>query len=101
MLWSPITTSTTSCLSPDFLVGLKYCLLNYHIEEIGKSTKFFSDVNKIGEVVYKGLINDIKVMIKRLGFEETSEVIDLHSRINHINIVNLIGVCYGEGNLTS
>ncbi|KAL5056100.1 hypothetical protein RYX36_036782 [Vicia faba] len=100
-LWSPIRTSTTSCLSPDFLVGLKYCLHNYHIEEIEKATKFFSDVNKIGEVVYKGLINDIEVMIKRLRFEETSEVIDLHSRINHVNIVNLIGVCYGEGNLIS
>nr|WIL60108.1 nodulation protein [Melilotus officinalis] len=100
-LWSPIRTSTTSCLSPDFLVGIKYCLLNYHIEEIEKATNFFSDVNKIGDFVYKGLINDIEVMIKRMRFEDTSEVIDLHSRINHINIVNLIGVCYGESDLIS
>ncbi|XP_004506041.1 protein LYK5-like [Cicer arietinum] len=97
-LWSsPMRTSTTtSCLSPDFLVGLKYCLLNYHIEEVEKATNFFSDENKFGDFVYKGMINDIDVMVKRLRFEETSEVIDLHSRINHINIVNLLGVCYGE-----
>ncbi|PNX92260.1 protein LYK5-like [Trifolium pratense] len=66
--------STTSCLSPDFLVGIKYCLLNYHIEEIEKATNFFSDMNKIGDFVYKGLINDIEVMVKRLRFEDTSEV---------------------------
>jgi LysM repeat protein len=97
-LYSTMRASTTSCLSPDFLVGIKYCLLNYHIEEIEKATKFFSDMNKIGDFVYKGLINDIEVMVKRLRFEDTSEVIDLHSRINHINIVNLVGVCYGEAN---
>jgi LysM repeat protein len=97
-LYSPMRASTTSCLSPDFLVGIKYCLLNYHIEEIEKATNFFSDMNKIGDFVYKGLINDIEVMVKRLRFEDTSEVIDLHSRINHINIVNLVGVCYGEAN---
>lgn len=95
-LWSPMRNSTTSCLSPEILLGIKYCLLNYHIEELQKATKNFNEENKIGDLVYKGLINNLEVMIKRIRFEDTSQVIDLHSKINHINVVNLLGVCYGE-----
>ncbi|KAK7312582.1 hypothetical protein VNO77_36539 [Canavalia gladiata] len=102
---SPISTrtaksSTISCLSPDLLVGIKYCLLNYSIEELEKFTKNFSEENKIGDLVYKGAVNDLEVMIKRVRVEDTSQVIDLHSKINHINIVNLLGVCYGENNVS-
>ncbi|XP_057456113.1 lysM domain receptor-like kinase 4 [Lotus japonicus] len=98
-LWSsPMRTSPAWCLSPDLLLGIKYCLVNYHIKELEKATKSFSEENKIGDFVYEGLINNIEVMIKRMRFEDTSQVIDLHSKINHINIVNLLGVCYGEGN---
>ncbi|XP_061338858.1 lysM domain receptor-like kinase 4 [Gastrolobium bilobum] len=108
-LWSPIRSSpistltgrssTTSCLSPDILAGIKYCLLNYRIEELEKATNNFSEENKIGhDLVYKGLVSNLEVMIKRMRFEDTSKVIDLHSKINHVNIVNLIGVSYGESN---
>ncbi|RDX93302.1 LysM domain receptor-like kinase 4, partial [Mucuna pruriens] len=105
-LWSPTRSSqistktgkssTTWCLSPDLLVGIKYYLLNYSIEELQKATKNFSEENKIGDFVYKGSVNDLEVMIKRMRMEDTQQVIDLHSKINHINIVNLLGVCYGE-----
>nr|KYP37555.1 Protein STRUBBELIG-RECEPTOR FAMILY 7 [Cajanus cajan] len=97
-LWTPTKTSTTWCLSPDLLVGIKYYLLNYSIEELQKATKKFSEENKIGDFVYKGSVNDLEVMIKRMRLEDTRQVIDLHSKINHINIVNLLGVCYGESN---
>ncbi|KAK7341864.1 hypothetical protein VNO80_24805 [Phaseolus coccineus] len=103
---SPISTQTTKsnttwCLSPDLLVGIKYYLLNYTIEELQKGTKNFSLENNIsdeGDFVYKGTVNDLEVMVKRMRLEDTRQVIDLHSKMNHINIVNLIGVCYGESN---
>ena len=103
---SPISSKTgrssaASCLTPDLLAGIKYCLINYSMEEIEKATKNFSEENKIGDMVYKGLVNNLEeVMIKRMRFEDTSQVIDLHSKINHFNIVDLLGVCYGESNVS-
>lgn len=101
---SPLSTRTgrsptPSCLSPDLLVGIKYCLLNYSIEELRKATKDFCEENRIGDSVYKGFVNNIQVMIKRMRYEDTRQVIDLHSKINHVNIVNLLGVCFGENNV--
>ncbi|CAJ1979279.1 unnamed protein product [Sphenostylis stenocarpa] len=111
-LWSPTRSSqistqtaksnTTWCLSPDLLIGIKYYLLNYTIEELHKGTKNFSQENNIyrnqGDFVYKGTVNNLEVMIKRMRMEDTRQVIDLHSKINHINIVKLLGVCYGVSN---
>lgn len=98
-------SSTPWCLSPDLLVEIKYYLLNYSIEELQKATKNFSEESKIcrnrchdNDFVYKGIVNDLEVMIKRMRLEDTQKVIDLHSKINHINIVNLLGVCYGKSN---
>ncbi|XP_015952430.1 lysM domain receptor-like kinase 4 [Arachis duranensis] len=89
--------STASWLTPDLLAEIKYCLVNYTIEEIEKATKNFSDENKIGDLAYKGLLNNLEeVMVKRMRFEDTGQVIDLHSKINHFNIVELLGVCYGS-----
>ncbi|KAH7542656.1 hypothetical protein FEM48_Zijuj02G0097300 [Ziziphus jujuba var. spinosa] len=88
---------TNSSLSPDLLAGIKFSLFNYSIEEIKKATGDFSWQNKIGNEVYEGLMMDNdKVIIKRMRFEDTRQVIDIHSKINHINIVKLRGVCYGE-----
>ncbi|XWS71842.1 hypothetical protein CRYUN_Cryun03dG0172300 [Craigia yunnanensis] len=89
-------SSTNSCLSPDLLAGIKFSLYNYSIEDIKKATNDFNEDTRIGEQVYKGLIDNADVMIKQMKFEETRQVIDMHSKINHINIVNLHGVCYGE-----
>ncbi|MED6158036.1 hypothetical protein PIB30_028964 [Stylosanthes scabra] len=91
-------SSTASCLTPDLLAEIKYCLVNYSIEEIEKATKNFSEENKIGgDLAYKGLLNNLEeVMVKRMRLEDTGQVIDLHSKINHFNIVELLGVCYGS-----
>ncbi|XP_040363220.1 serine/threonine receptor-like kinase NFP isoform X2 [Rosa chinensis] len=93
---SPMST----CLSPDILAGLKYSLFNYSIEEIRKATRDFNEENKTAALVYRGLINNAEVMIKQMTFVETSHVIDVHSKINHINILNLEGVSYGESDLS-
>ncbi|CAN6559838.1 unnamed protein product [Malus baccata var. baccata] len=82
---SPIS----SCLSPGILAGLKYSLFNYSIEKLRRVKRDFNEENKIGSQVYGGMINNVEVMIKQMRFEGTSHVIDVHSKINHINIVNL------------
>ncbi|XAR59730.1 Non-specific serine/threonine protein kinase [Bertholletia excelsa] len=97
----PMTrSSTNSCLSPDLLVGIKYSLSNYSIEDIRKATRYFSEDARINSCVYKGLIDNFEVMIKLMRFENTRLVIDAHSKINHKNIVKLLGVCYGENDFS-
>ncbi|KAM0999820.1 hypothetical protein PS1_006477 [Malus domestica] len=93
---SPIS----SCLSPDILAGLKYSLFNYSIEELRRATRDFNEENKIGSQAYRGIINYVEVMIKQMRFEDTSHVIDVHSKINHINILNLEAVSYGENHMS-
>ncbi|CAA2953648.1 lysM domain receptor-like kinase 4 [Olea europaea subsp. europaea] len=61
-----------------------------------KQQKNVSDETSISPSVYKGLIDNGEVMIKQMKFEGTRQVIDVHSKINHVNIVKLHGVCYGE-----
>lgn len=41
-------------------------------------------------------MDNVSVMIKQMRFEDTFRAIDVHSKINHINIVKLHGVCCGE-----
>ncbi|KAK4440721.1 LysM domain receptor-like kinase [Sesamum alatum] len=92
----PTRSSTNSCLSPDFLVGIKYSLCNYSMEELKRATKNFSQDAKISSSVYRGVMDNGEVMIKQMKFEGTRRVIDVHSKINHVNVVKLHGVCYGE-----
>ncbi|XP_073152703.1 protein LYK5-like [Henckelia pumila] len=91
---TPARSST--CLSPDLLIGIKYSLCTFTMEEIKIATKNLSESSKIINSVYKGTSKNGEVMIKEMRFEDTKQVIDLHSRINHVNIVKLHGVCYGE-----
>lgn len=88
--------STNSCLSPDLLVGIKYNLSNYTIEELRQSTNNFSEEAKISSCMYRGLVDNGEVILKQMSFRRTKQVIDFHSKINHVNIVKLHGVGYGE-----
>ncbi|GMY10301.1 protein LYK5-like [Fagus crenata] len=63
---SPI--SINSCLSPDILVEIKYSLFMYSTEDLKKATNDFGEESKI-------------VMIQQTRFENTRQVIDLHSKI--------------------
>ena len=74
---SPV--STNSCLSPDILVEIKYLLFMYSTEDLKKATNDFGEESKIGgDEIYKGLINNVEVMIQQTRFENTRQVIDLH-----------------------
>ncbi|KAL1811170.1 hypothetical protein DCAR_0623287 [Daucus carota subsp. sativus] len=93
-------SSTNSCLSPDLLIGLKYTLCSYSTEEIREATNDFTEETKINGYLYKGFIDDAEVMIKQMRFEDIRQVIDLHSKMNHVNIMKLLGVCYGESDFS-
>ncbi|CAN4119298.1 unnamed protein product [Withania somnifera] len=97
---TPNRSSTNSCLSPDLLAGIKYTLGEYNIDELTNATCNFSEENKVSDKVYKGCVDNAEVLIKKIRFEDTRQVIDVHSRINHVNIVKLQGVCYGEDDVT-
>ncbi|PWA40720.1 Peptidoglycan-binding lysin domain-containing protein [Artemisia annua] len=94
---SPATRSSpSSCLSPDLLASIKYSLYNFTIDEIRSATRDFSEDCKVSENTYRGSIDDVHVLIKEIEFSEIRHLIDLHSKVNHVNIVKLIGVCYNE-----
>lgn len=40
-------------------------------------------------------------MIKQLRLKEAHQVVDAHARISHINILNLLGVCYADEGRTN
>ncbi|KAL1558517.1 lysM domain receptor-like kinase 4 [Salvia divinorum] len=93
---APLTrSSVNSCLSPDLLVGVKYSLRSYSIEEITTATKNFSGEMKMSGGIYR-CGGEAMMMIKEMRSEKTRQVIDVHSRINHVNIVKLRGVCYSD-----
>ncbi|KAJ0967334.1 hypothetical protein J5N97_024251 [Dioscorea zingiberensis] len=90
-------TSTTSCLSPDLIAGMsKYSLISYAIDELSEATNFFSEDTKLGASVHKGCFAGTELVIKRMEFRDACRVINIHSIINHTNIVHLEGVCYGD-----
>ncbi|KAI3683517.1 hypothetical protein L1987_84023 [Smallanthus sonchifolius] len=94
---SPATRSSpSSCLSPDLLASIKYSLYNLTIEEIKSVTKDFSDECRVNDDTYRGLLDDARVLIKAIEFSEIRHVIDLHSKVNRVNILKLLGVCYNE-----
>lgn len=95
------TNSPNLFLSPDLHVGIKYSLFMYSMgEELRKATRDSTEESKIGDQVFKGLINNVEVMIKQTRFEDTRRTINLYSKINHINIVNLHGIYYGESDFS-
>ncbi|KAJ8551865.1 hypothetical protein K7X08_028308 [Anisodus acutangulus] len=88
----PTTTrsSTNSCFSPDLLAGIKYTLGEYNIDELTNATGNFSEEAKISDNVYRGCVdNNAEVLIKKIRFEDTRQVIDVHS-----------SVCYGGDDIT-
>ncbi|XP_008775351.2 lysM domain receptor-like kinase 4 [Phoenix dactylifera] len=95
-------SSAASCLSPDLVAEMsKYSLVSYSFEELRRATMGFSEDTKLGSSVYKGRLGVADVIIKRMGFGDAQRTISIYSKINHINIVNLEGVCYGESDFSS
>ncbi|ERN13858.1 hypothetical protein AMTRI_Chr06g198910 [Amborella trichopoda] len=99
LLSSSERSSQVSSLSPDLLVGMftvKHPLLSYRLEELKVATGDFGEASKIGKLVYRGRLNSSKVAIKQMGSREVRSVINILTKINHVNLARLLGVCYGR-----
>ncbi|KAJ1687148.1 hypothetical protein LUZ63_018538 [Rhynchospora breviuscula] len=79
----------------------------YRLRDLEEATNNFSDKNKLGTGgsadVYKGMINDTIVAIKKLHGNSVDQQVDaekevhmLHS-LEHENIVKLLGFCFEDG----
>ncbi|KAL5564339.1 hypothetical protein UlMin_027503 [Ulmus minor] len=76
----------------------------FSLEEIKLASNGFSIENKLGEggygPVYKGVLpNGLEIAVKKLsksstqGFEELKNEIDLTARLQHVNLVKVLGFC--------
>lgn len=92
-------SSQLSNLSPDFLDGmskLKHSLMSFSLEELRNATEDFGKASIIGRAVYQGKIRGSIMAIKQMDSEEVARhVIEILTRINHVNMVKLEGCCYG------
>ncbi|KAF5190653.1 kinase domain [Thalictrum thalictroides] len=91
-------SSQMSSFSPDFLDGmakLKHSLLNFSLEELQLATGDFCDASAVGSSVYHGRIGGSHLAIERMESEDAANlVVDILTKINHLNIVRLEGFCY-------
>ena len=90
--------SQLSNLSQDFLDGmskLKQSLMGFSLEELRNATEDFGKAAMIGGAVYQGRIGGRVMAIKEMETEEAAHhVIEILTRINHVNMVKLEGCCY-------
>ncbi|KAF6159521.1 hypothetical protein GIB67_032292 [Kingdonia uniflora] len=92
-------SSKLSGFSPDFLDGmskLKHSLLNFSLEELRLATANFSEDSLVGGSVYQSTVGESHFAIEEMGSEvEVHQVIDILTKINHLNIAKLQGFCFG------
>ncbi|CAK9137538.1 unnamed protein product [Ilex paraguariensis] len=95
-----IRNSPVSKFSPDFLDGmskLKHSLVSFSLEELRIATEDFSEASVIGTAVYRGRIGGSHVAIERMKSEEEARhMMDILTKINHLNVVKLEGCSYGS-----
>ncbi|KAK3006067.1 hypothetical protein RJ639_016299 [Escallonia herrerae] len=87
-----------SPFTPDFLDGmskLKHSLICFSLEELRIATEDFSSSSVIGKAVYRGRIGGSVFAIEQMDSVEAGHhVVDILTRINHLNVVKLEGCCY-------
>lgn len=92
-------SSQLSNFSADFLDGmakLKHSVHIFSLQELQLATGDFCDASLVGCSVYHGIIMDLHLAIEQMESEDVAnQVLDILTKINHLNIVRLEGFCYG------
>ncbi|KAF8408329.1 hypothetical protein HHK36_007478 [Tetracentron sinense] len=92
-------SSQLSSFSPDFLNDmskLKLSFVYFSFEELRIATEDFSQESVIGTTVHRGRIGGSYLAVEQMSSEEAAyQVIDILTKINHLNIVKLEGCCDG------
>ncbi|KAM7275465.1 hypothetical protein ACFE04_017331 [Oxalis oulophora] len=95
---SAISSKGSFGFSPDFLEGvskLKRSLKIFSQEELEMATENFNQALVIGTAVYLGSIDTSFVAIERMHSDEAARhIINILTRINHLNVVKLKGCSY-------
>ncbi|KAK9113605.1 hypothetical protein Syun_020402 [Stephania yunnanensis] len=89
-----------SSFSHDLIDGmskLKQSLISFSLEELQIATRNFCESLAISSSVYNGKIGGSHMTIEKMDSVKTAQcIIDILTRINHLNIVKLEGFCYGS-----
>lgn len=80
----------------DSISSFAQSLQLYTYEELKLATDNFSPSCLIGGSVYRGTIKGDYAAIKKMS-GDVSEEINLLSKINHLNLIRLSGVCFNDG----
>ncbi|KAL8118409.1 lysM domain receptor-like kinase 4 [Apium graveolens] len=95
---SPIVPRSSN-FSPDFLDGmskLNDSLICFNLDELRTATEDFSEASLIGSSVYRGNIGDTCLAIEEMrSMKEANHVVYILTKTNHLNVVKLVGFCYG------
>lgn len=95
---SPIIPGSSN-FSPDFLDGmskLNNSLVCFNLDELRVATEDFSEVSLIGSSVYRGNIGNTCLAIEEMrSMKEANHVVYILTKTNHLNVVKLVGFCYG------
>ncbi|XVF61953.1 hypothetical protein PTKIN_Ptkin08bG0176600 [Pterospermum kingtungense] len=83
-------------LPEDFLDSIDQSLKVYDFEDIEAATENFSSKYKMGDSVYRGVVNGELLAIKQMNKDVDKEV-SLLKRLNHFNLIGLRGACENSG----
>ncbi|KAI4387131.1 hypothetical protein MLD38_004984 [Melastoma candidum] len=73
-------------------------LIEYNFKVVSDATLDFSDLCLVGRSVYKANIDGQLMAVKRFK-DDSSEELKILQRVNHANLVKLMGICYDlQGN---
>lgn len=89
---------TPTALPDSLAVGLRQSrqtLRQYELKELEAATSNFNSANKISGSVYRGIIDETPVAIKKMQ-RDVSQDVRILEKLHHFNLVPLLGFCASD-----